>query len=191
MLDKASCRLNLLGSPLGEPGGPSSKFGQGIDKSVCSPHSGRKKVAVGVAGSAEAEAGGVRRHPSELSANLLKVVVKAVANEHPCSRKGFVVGDKVKGTPLDRVKDAFAIGYNRWDRNRPEAQHKVGGPQFGPCRIVYPMRGSAMPEGYKGAVLVNSSNSKPCPAKVPLRFIEQGAINKPTKAVGVFVVWQR
>ena len=48
-----------------------------------------------------------------------------------------------------------------------------------------------MPEGDKGAVLVDSSNPKPRSAKVPLRLIEQGAIDKPTEAVRVLVVWQR
>jgi len=117
ILDEACGRLHLLGGPLGEPGGPSSKFGKGIDKSVCSPHGGRDKVTVGVAGSAEAEAGGVRRHPSELSANLHEVVVEASAYEPPCPRKSLVVGYKVKRTLLHRVEDAFAVGHNRWDSN--------------------------------------------------------------------------
>ena len=105
------------------------------------------------------------------------------------SGKSLVVGYKVKRTPLHRVEDAFAVGHNQWDRDRAEAQHEVGGPKFGPSCIVYPMRGSAMPEGDKGAVLVDSSNPKPRSAKVPLRLIEQGAIDKPTEAVRVLVVW--
>jgi len=67
----------------------------------------------------------------------------------------------------------------------------VGCPKFSPCCVVYPMWGPAMSKGDKGAMLVDGSDPKPCSAKVPLRFIEQGAIDVPTKAVRVLVGWQR